>query len=136
DVVLLAVKSQHTQAALESLQAAAPPSTPVVCLQNGVANERTALRHFARVYGVCVMRPAAHLEPGVVAAHSHPITAILDGGRYPTGTDATIEATCAALAASTFVSEPRPDIMRWKHRKLIMNLANAVEALCGPEALG
>jgi 2-dehydropantoate 2-reductase len=28
---------------------------------------------------------------------------------------------------------PRDDIMRWKYRKLIMNLANAAEALCGPE---
>ena len=28
----------------------------------------------------------------------------------------------------------RPDIMRWKYRKLLSNLANAVEALCGPEA--
>src|ERR1019366_3205672 len=27
----------------------------------------------------------------------------------------------------------RPDIMRWKYRKLLMNLANAVEALAGPE---
>src|SRR3954462_5234566 len=40
DVVLLAVKSQATKDALESLRAVAPSATPVACLQNGVENER------------------------------------------------------------------------------------------------
>jgi 2-dehydropantoate 2-reductase len=34
------------------------------------------------------------------------------------------------LSKSTFESVPRADIMRWKYRKLLMNLGNAVEALC------
>ncbi len=29
------------------------------------------------------------------------------------------------------MSVPRPDIMRWKYRKLMMNLGNAVQAVCG-----
>src|SRR5580658_672756 len=45
-VVLLAVKGQQTDHALAQL-IAAPPSTPVVCMQNGVENERRALRHFS-----------------------------------------------------------------------------------------
>ena len=44
DVVILAVKSQHTVAALSDLGAHAPARVPVVCAQNGVANERMALR--------------------------------------------------------------------------------------------
>ena len=28
---------------------------------------------------------------------------------------------------------PRPDIMRWKYRKLMMNLGNAVQALCAAD---
>ncbi len=129
DVVLLAVKSQHTQAALSALRdtGAAPA---VVCLQNGVANERAALRLFERVYGVVVMCPTTHLKPGVVDACSAPVTGILDVGRAPRGVDDTARALAAALSASTFVSEPRADIMRWKWRKLIMNLGNAVQALC------
>ena len=55
DVVLLAVKSQDTEEALRQLAAAAPVATPVVCVQNGVANEPAALRRFANVYGVCVV---------------------------------------------------------------------------------
>jgi 2-dehydropantoate 2-reductase len=39
-----------------------------------------------------------------------------------------------AFRAATFHAEARPDIMRWKYTKLLMNLGNAVEALCGPSA--
>ena len=81
DVVLLAMKSQHTGKALSGLQASAPASVAVVCVQNGVANEPAALRLFDDVYGVCVVCPALHLEPGVVEAHAAPITGILDIGR-------------------------------------------------------
>ena len=40
-VVLLTVKSHQTAAALDDLVAHAPPHTPVVAAQNGVANERS-----------------------------------------------------------------------------------------------
>jgi 2-dehydropantoate 2-reductase len=78
--------------------------------------------------------PAGHLEPGVVEAHSTPTTGILDLGRYPTGTDEVSEAVAAALERSTYVSVARPDIMRWKYGKLLMNLGNGISALCGPMA--
>jgi 2-dehydropantoate 2-reductase len=133
DVVLLGVKSQDTAAALDALRAAAAPQTPVVCVQNGVDNERVALRRFPNVYGVCVMCPTGHLVPGVVQAYSFPVTGIMDVGRFPAGVDATAETVADALSSSTFVSQARPDVMRWKYRKLLMNLANAVEALCGAE---
>jgi 2-dehydropantoate 2-reductase len=132
DVVLVAVKSQDTVAALDALRSATDHALPIVCLQNGVANERFALRRFADVYGVCVMCPAAHVEPGVVQASSSPIAGLLDIGRYPSGTDDTARAVAAAFSASTFESVPRDDVMRWKYTKLLMNLGNAVEALCAP----
>jgi 2-dehydropantoate 2-reductase len=102
-----------------------------VCVQNGVANERAALRRFANVYGVCVMFPAAHLAPGVVVAASAPVPGILDIGRYPGGSDPTAAAVAAAFRAAGLHSEPRPDIMRWKYTKLLVNLGNAVQAVCG-----
>lgn len=134
DVVLLAMKTQDTVGALDDLVACAPPATPVACVQNGVENERLAARRFEHVYGVVVMCPTGHLEPGVVQAFSAPVTGILDIGRHPGGVDAMAGEVAAAFEGSTFVSEVRPDIMRWKYRKLIMNLGNAAEALCGPEA--
>ena len=127
-VVLLAVKGQQTAPALADLAAAAPPLTPVVSVQNGVANEPAILRHFARTYGICVMQPCAHLEPGVVVQQCHPVPGLLDVGRYPSGVDETCTAVAADLRSAGFASEPRPDIMAWKHRKLLMNLGNVVQA--------
>jgi 2-dehydropantoate 2-reductase len=134
-VVLLAVKGQHTDHALAQLVGTpAPPTTPVVCMQNGVENERRALRHFPRTYGMCVMCPASQLHPGVVQVHSSPVSGLLDLGCFPHGLDEQAQAIADAIDATSFESVARPDIMRWKYRKLLMNLANAVEALCGPGA--
>jgi 2-dehydropantoate 2-reductase len=132
DVVILAMKSQDTADALDALTAVAEPTTPVLCAQNGVENERAALRRFANVYGVCVMLPASHLRPGVVQAYSSPTPGILHLGRFPAGVDDVAEHTAAAFRDATFVSEARPDIMRWKYTKLLMNLANAAEAAFAP----
>jgi 2-dehydropantoate 2-reductase len=129
--VLLAVKSHQTRTAVEDLVAAGMTTSPVVSLQNGVANERHLLRFFADVQGVCVMMPASHLEPGVVEQHSSPVPGILDIGRFPGGTDATTHSVAEAFRSAGFVSEPRTDVMAWKHRKLLGNLANAVGACCG-----
>lgn len=134
DVVLLAVKGQDTEAALATLLTAAPPDVTVACLQNGVTNERRALRRFDHVLGVVVMLPAGFYEAGTVIAYSSPVTGILDVGRYPAGVDERAEALAHAWNTSGFVSEVRPDVMRWKYRKLVMNLTNAAEAACGPEA--
>jgi 2-dehydropantoate 2-reductase len=132
-VVLLGVKGQDTDAALAQLCAAAHPDTPIVCMQNGVENERRVIRRFPNTYGMCVMCPATHLRPGVIQLHSEPVSGLLDLGRFPHGLDEAATAIAGALDATTFQSIARPDIMRWKYRKLLMNLANAVEALCGPE---
>lgn len=131
EVVLLTMKGQDTVAALDVLRDAAPPSVSVVCMQNGVVNEREALRRFERVYAVTVMSPTGHLEPGVVQAWSHPIAGLFDIGRYPDGIDDTATAIAAAISESGMESVARPDLMRWKYRKLIMNLGNAVQALFG-----
>ena len=135
DTVILAMKSQHTVDALESLRAAAGPvadSLTIVCAQNGVANERLALRRFPNVVGLCVMLPAWIVAPGHIAATPSPMSGLLDVGRYPTGIDARTETVASALRASTFVSDAHPAIMAAKHRKLLMNLANAIEAAIGP----
>lgn len=134
DVVVLAMKSQHTRPALEALSTCVDPAVPLVCAQNGVDNERAALRRFRNVYGINVMCPAGHLEPGTVQAYSAPTTGILDLGRYPNGVDATAERVASALRSASFACEARPDIMRWKYRKLLMNLGNAVQAVCGTDA--
>ena len=134
DVVILAMKTQDTPAALAALAAAATSEVAVVCAQNGVENERLTLRAFPNTYGVCVMLPAAHLEPGVVEAYGAPRSGLLDVGRYPSGVDAVAERIAIDLSGAGFSSEAVPDIMRLKYRKLIMNLGNAIEAAAGTAA--
>jgi 2-dehydropantoate 2-reductase len=133
DVLLLATKSQHTADALQALRDAAAPDTPIVCLQNGVENERLALRIFARVYGALVMAPTAHLVPGIVQAYGTELTGAIDIGCYPEGADTLCTQVCGALRGARFSSLPREDIMSFKYAKLLANLANVVEVICGPE---
>jgi 2-dehydropantoate 2-reductase len=129
EVVLLATKSQDTLDALTALRDAAGNAVPVVCLQNGVENERVALRLMDAVYGAVVMLPAAHLQPGTIEAYGAQTTGHIDIGRYPAGVDRRCEEICAALAASRLDSHPVADVMRLKYAKLLLNLTNAIGAL-------
>ena len=131
-VVLLCVKSQQTATALDDLLAHAPADTPIVSVQNGVANEPAALRRFPRVYGVHVVLPATHLVPGVVVQDSATSPGVLDIGRYPEGIDEVATTVATDLGKAGFASEPRADIMAWKYRKLTGNLGNGVDAVATP----
>jgi 2-dehydropantoate 2-reductase len=131
DVVVLATKTQDASAALLQLREVAPSNIPVVCATNGVESERLCARLFHNTYGMNVMMPTAFLEPGVVQVISAPIGGALDVGRFPSGVDDVTAELAGMLNRSQFVSHARPDIMRAKYRKLIMNCSNAVEAACG-----
>lgn len=133
-VVLLAVKSNDTDGVLRDLAAVAPPATHVVCLQNGVENERRALRSFEHVHAAAIIVPAAHLDPGIVIAYSSPTVGLLHIGRYPSGADEVDRQVAADFEGAAFGARAVPDVMRWKWAKLVTNLANTVETLCGHEA--
>ena len=134
DVVVLAVKSQDTESAARALVAAAGPEVPVVAAQNGVANERDAgplVRPRPRD-----VRDDADRAPRARRGHRP-----LGGGdrdprprSLPDGVDEVDEALAAALRDSRCESVARPDIMRWKYRKLLNNLGNAVRGAVRPRA--
>ena len=131
DIILLTVKSQDTEAALRALRAAGATDLPVVCMQNGVANERMALRYFPTVYGATVMLPADYTVRGEVNCFGGPQLGLFDLGRYPSGTDATLETLATALRTAGFAAFVQPDVMRSKHGKLIENLGNVLDAALG-----
>ena len=133
DVVVLTVKSQHTSSALDDLATAAR-DVPVVCAQNGVANERMAMRRFSRVYAMMVMLPATHIAPGEVVMNATPVGGLLDIGCYPSGSDALAEQMAGDLTEARMNAVVNPQVMRLKYGKLLENLANAVQALCGLDA--
>lgn len=131
DVVMLAMKSQDTLEALVELSKITPVTTPIICAQNGVENERVALRFFENVYGVCVVGGSAYVDPGVVMVESGPIFGSLDIGRYPSGLDARTREIADALRSSWVMFE-RERVMEWKYTKMLRNLVLAIQALCGP----
>ena len=134
DVVVLAMKSQDTAGALEALSLVAPVDTAVACAQNGVENERSALRHFANVHGMCVRMPSVHLEPGVVLVHEVENNGICDVGRYPHGVDELDRAIAVDLEASNIRSYALEDVMAVKYAKLALNVTNALDAAIGRDA--
>jgi 2-dehydropantoate 2-reductase len=134
DVLALAVKTQDVATALRDV--APPPNLPIVCLTNGLEAERIALRHTREVYGACVMMPATYLVPGVVQVFAAPMPGLIDLGRYPDGAGDHAHEIAGELIAAGFGTEVYRTIMKWKRGKLLTNLGNGVEALCGPIARG
>ncbi|WP_333737967.1 ketopantoate reductase family protein [Streptomyces sp. IBSBF 2806] len=141
DVLVLAVKTQDSEAALQTWGPApvagggtAAERLPLVCAQNGVESPRLALRRFRHVYAVCVWLPSTHMEPGVVSAAGTPLTGILHLGRYPHGADDTARRIAADLEKAHFEAPVVPDVARWQYAKLLSNLGNALEAVSGPVA--
>ncbi len=140
DIVLLCMKSQHTGAALQDLHRAAVSNIPVVCVQNGVANERMAAELFSNVYACLVVVPALYLNAGVVACHAGGLGGILDIGRYCNQArpnqetfsiiepDPILESLTQALECAGFGSKVTPAIMAWKYAKLTTNLGNIIQA--------
>ena len=61
---------------------------------------------------------------------SAPNGGILHAGCYPSGSDELAEAVTSAFRDASFYADAKSDIMRWKYRKLLANLGNAVDALC------
>jgi 2-dehydropantoate 2-reductase len=136
DVLIATTKTQQTAELLAAVAGLPVADQAVVmCAQNGVENERIALRLFPRVLGCCVMLPAVHLAPGRVDAQGVPRPGMLEIGPYPEGAGRSsgvpVQAVVADLSAAGFLATARDDVMRWKYAKLLRNTGNAIEALCG-----
>ena len=126
---------QDTEGALLDREASAGGiEPPIICAQNGVENERRALRRFPRVYGMVARLPGTYLEAGVIENHARPVGGLLDVGRYPEGSDELIEQVSADLRSCNFASRVETRITRWKYAKLIRNLANGLVGCVGLDA--
>jgi 2-dehydropantoate 2-reductase len=134
DVVMLTMKSHHTRSALEDLRASGGHALPIICCQNGVANEREALRRFADVYAMLVYLPAQFIEPGRIQCHARLKSGVLDLGVFPQGTGARAAEIARHLESANFSARPDPEVMRLKYAKLLTNLANGLEAVADGDA--
>lgn len=127
-VVLLCVKSQQSQVALEDLALVAPATIALACVQNGVANESLALRYFPNVYATVVNLPALYLNPGEVVTHAQGHGGILDTGCFPAGLDERARQINADLSRAGFSARADAQVMRQKYAKLLLNLINVMQA--------
>jgi 2-dehydropantoate 2-reductase len=131
DVIFLTMKGQDTAAALAALRDAGATTQAIVCAQNGVNNERLALRLFPNVYAMTVMLPADYVTPGEVTCYGTPRLGMLDLGRYPHGLDDNVAAIATAMQSANFAAFPLEQVMPSKYGKLRDNLGNVVEAALG-----
>ncbi len=131
DVIFLTMKTQHTAGALMDLRAAGVRQQTIVCAQNGVSNEVMALRYFDNVLGAMVEMPVSYLSPGEVVAFRHPRPGLIEIGRYPEGPSDMAARLCELLDGAGFLAEAQDDIMRRKHGKLLVNLANGIDIALG-----
>ncbi|WP_344792014.1 ketopantoate reductase family protein [Gryllotalpicola daejeonensis] len=139
---LLEWVDQPVRAAAGEVVGTAGELLPVLTALNGVEAERLAQRYFRRVYGVCVWLPAVHLAPGEFTVRIAPVSGMFIVGRYglpsaddDAGADVELLDTIRSdWERATFRVHLVDDVLRWKHRKLLANLGNAVQALVGPGA--
>lgn len=128
DVVVIATKSQVMEAVIEELAAHYPPTTAVVCLQNGVRNEAVAAQRFDQVYAGLLMMSAVQLDPHLVTMPSGRHIAL---GLYPDGVDERARQLCEDLTRASFTALASPYTMAMKWGKLIANLNNATHTITG-----
>lgn len=113
---------------------------PVFLATNGVSAEPLAARYVRHVFGICLWMPAVHLEAGEVIIRGVPVSGVLHLGRVPaeraeSADRRLLEEVAADWRRATFGVELPEQVMAWKHRKLISNLANVLDALVDdPEA--
>lgn len=148
DVLVFATKTQQLDAALrewvdrpvtaaDGAVATAGECAPVLTALNGVAAEELALRYFARVFGVCVWCPAAHIEPGEVIVRSWPVVGQFHVSRWPasisTAQDAEFLSVLQTIWLGAGINIRLPeDVAPWKYNKLLLNLNNVIGALSEP----
>ena len=134
DVVILAVKSFHTEAMVDALQRASRHELPVFCAQNGVRNEEMAARQLRDVHGIMVLIGAKCLAPGEVV---HTGAGPLGIGTWPTGLGPADREVAAALGKTDLPVYTTDNVVAHKWNKMLRNLNNAtmgLTGLCGQEA--
>jgi 2-dehydropantoate 2-reductase len=128
DVVVCAVKSFQTDAAMQALRRASPLELPIFCAQNGVRNEETAARYFRAVHGVMVLIGAKRLVPGEVV---HTSAGPLGIGTWPTGLSDVAREVARAIGKTDIPAYTTDEIVVHKWNKMAVNLNNATFGLLG-----
>ncbi len=126
DLIILAVKSFHTATAIKALQSAGPPTPPILCLQNGVDNEKLLADAFGldRIIHGTMTTAVSSPEAGTVVVERERGVGIAAGNPFSMQLLRTFSA-----AGFRTILYPNARAMKWS--KLLTNLiANASAAIC------
>jgi 2-dehydropantoate 2-reductase len=128
DVIFMAVKSFHCDAAAAELRQATRLELPIFCSQNGLTNEPAVARRFQHVNGLMVLIGAKCLKPGeVVQTGNGPVGV----GTYPEGLSPAARDVATALDKTDLPVYTTPSIGKAKWNKMLINLNNATLGLTG-----
>lgn len=124
--VLFVPKSNDTPSCLEELAGCAPSSTPLLCFQNGIENERIIAEKFTDVYGGVCWMTCSCLHPGQVSFRKFGRVVV---GKYPKGAHPYAKKIGKHLESAGFQAAVSNNIMSDKWLKLVANLLSAFNAL-------
>ena len=124
--VLFTPKSNDTESSLKQLSGAIPADTPIVSLQNGVANEEMIAKHFPNLFGGVCQMTCSFLHPG--QATFRKIGRIIFG-KYPKGADPFAKKLARVFEDAGFQSSVSRSIMCDKWLKLVVNLQSTFHAI-------
>lgn len=128
--LLLCIKSQQVSAAVAELREVAPPTLPIVCLQNGVRAEAIVQAAFANVYSGLNIFSSVFVRDGEVrTGYDPPAAAWLEIGRFPSGIDELCGSVAQELQAAGIIALRNANVLPLKYGKLLGNLSNAVRAI-------
>jgi len=124
-LILVTVKSAATEHAGRSLAAALNAGSLVISFQNGLDNAASLQRLIPQCTVLAGMVPFNVLSRGEGAFHQG------SEGRLMVQRDAALAPHLAQFAAAGLTLEPHDDMPAVQRGKLLLNLNNAINALCG-----
>jgi 2-dehydropantoate 2-reductase len=127
--VFLTAKSYDTDACVELLSAVAPAGIPVVCFQNGVANEEKVAAVSDTVYGGVCRMTCSMIQAGHASFIRHGRIVV---GKYPKGVDAFAKTLVGAFGQTGCQAAVSRNVTCDKWLKLAMNTYSALHAIVDP----
>ena len=125
----ITAKSYDTDECVKLLASTAPADLPVVCFQNGIANEEIAAEKFDNVYGGVCRMTCSMIQGGQASFRGFGRVLV---GKYPKGSDALaknlvslfVDAGCQSCASKNIVAD--------KWLKLAVNTQSTFHAIVDP----
>jgi 2-dehydropantoate 2-reductase len=127
--VFVTAKSYDTADCVEQLASIAPKELPVICFQNGIANEEIVKERFDNVYGAVCRMTCSMIQGGQASFRGFGRILV---GRYPKGVDAMAKKVVKCLGDAGCQSCASRSIVADKWLKLAVNTQSTFHAIIDP----